>query len=132
MALGKDGRRRLRERDGRSVLNQHPFVQVHGPLHEQEPPEQSIVHEWAPPQSALQEPPGQWNVQSAPFSHLYEQLPPLQVVSHVPPAQVQSFPEQVSCWFEELQAAMRRAMKSNVRIMNDPVRATRRGVTGIR
>jgi hypothetical protein len=38
---------------------QHPDVHVHGPLQEHEPPEQSIVHEWAPPQSALHDPPGQ-------------------------------------------------------------------------
>jgi len=60
---------------------------------------------------------------------LYEQLPPLHVVSQVPPAQVQSFPEQVSCWFEELHAAMRATRKSNVRIMKDPVRWRCRGVT---
>lgn len=47
------------ERGSIAILDQHPEVHVHGPLHEQEPPEQSIVHEWAPPQSALQEPPGQ-------------------------------------------------------------------------
>jgi hypothetical protein len=75
---------------------QHPEVHVQGPLQLQLPPEQSIVQLWAPLQSALHEPPGQWNVQSAPFSHLYEQLPPEHVVSHVPPAQVQSFPLQVS------------------------------------
>ena len=60
-------------------------------------------------------------MQSAPFSHLYEQLPPLHVVSHVPPAHVQSFPEHVSCWFEELQAAIKSATKKSVRIMNDSV-----------
>jgi hypothetical protein len=60
---------------------------------------------------------------------LYEQLPPLHVVSHVPPAHVQSFPEHVSCWFEELHAATMATRKSNVRIMDDPVPAKCRGVT---
>jgi hypothetical protein len=42
---------------------------VHGPLQLQLPPAQSIVQLCAPVQSALQEPPGQWNVQSAPAAH---------------------------------------------------------------
>ncbi len=89
-----------------------------GPLQLQLPPEQSIVQLLAVPQSALQEPPGQWNVQSAPFSHLYEQLPAEQVVSQVPPAQVQSFPLQVSWLFVPLPQAATRAMrKKRVRII---------------
>jgi hypothetical protein len=71
---------------------------LQAPLQLQLPPEQSIVQLAAPLQSALHEPPGQWNVQVAPFSHLYEQLPVSHVVSHVPPAHVQSFPLHVSCW----------------------------------
>jgi hypothetical protein len=64
---------------------------------------------------------------------LYEQLPPLHVVSHVPPAHVQSFPEHVSCWFEELpHAATIATRKSKVRIMEDSVETKCRGVTEIR
>ncbi len=86
-----------------------------------------MVQLCAPLQSALHEPPGQWNVQSAPFSHLYEQLPPEHVVSHVPPVQVQSFPLHVRFWFEELQAANRATRKIRVRIMSPyPVRSTMR------
>jgi hypothetical protein len=44
--------------------------QWQGPLQLQLPPEQSIVQLAAPLQSALHDPPGQWNVQVAPFSHL--------------------------------------------------------------
>ncbi len=70
------------------------------PEHEtlQLPPGQSITQLFAPLQSALHEPPGHLKVQSAPFPHLYEQLfpSPEHVVSHVPPAHVQSLPLQVS------------------------------------
>lgn len=79
------------------MIDQQPDVHVHGPLQLQLPPAQSIVQLCAPLQSALHDPPGQWKVQSAPFSHLYEQLPPEHVVSQVPPAHVQSLPLHVSC-----------------------------------
>ncbi len=94
-----------------------------GPLQLQLPPLQSIVQLWAVLQSALHEPPGQWNVQSALFSHLYEQLPWLQVVSHVPPAHVQSTPLQVSWLFvPPLHAATMATTaerESRVRIMSE-------------